>query len=166
MAERTSTCRPHNERETLQVYLYVPWVLSFVGGRGYLYQYLPQRRNGRTTAEDQAPLHWPPRSPDLTPCDFFSWWYVKDSVFLPPLPQDIPDLRRRIIAVIPEINHDMLRRIWAEMDWHLPCHKGRTHTALMRCAEKTWFYEMCQRIMNNPVYIQEQTRKKHNNSGT
>ena len=26
---------------------------------------------------------WPPRSPDLTPCDFFLWGYVKDNAYKP-----------------------------------------------------------------------------------
>ena len=33
MAESTSTCDSRIERETLQVYFYVPRTLSFVGGR-------------------------------------------------------------------------------------------------------------------------------------
>ena len=28
-------------------------------------------------------LLWPPRSPDLTPCDFFLWGYVKDNAYEP-----------------------------------------------------------------------------------
>ena len=28
---------------------------------------------------------WPPRSPDLTVCDFFLWSFVKDNVYVPPL---------------------------------------------------------------------------------
>jgi hypothetical protein len=39
--------------------------------RGYLNQHLPQRWIGRTADNDQALLRWPPRSPNLTPCDFF-----------------------------------------------------------------------------------------------
>ncbi|GFG38762.1 hypothetical protein Cfor_08612, partial [Coptotermes formosanus] len=27
-----------------------------------------------------APIPWPPRSPDLTPLDFFLWGFVKDRV--------------------------------------------------------------------------------------
>jgi len=38
-------------------------------------------------------LAWPPRSPDATPCDFFLWSYVKDQVYVPPLPASIPELR-------------------------------------------------------------------------
>ena len=28
-------------------------------------------------------LLWPPRSPDLTPCDVFPWGYVKDNAYKP-----------------------------------------------------------------------------------
>jgi hypothetical protein len=35
-----------------------------------LNQHLPQRWIGRKVANDQALLRWPPRSPDLTPCNF------------------------------------------------------------------------------------------------
>ena len=31
----------------------------------------------------------PPLSPDATPCDFFLWGYVKDQVYVPPLPASI-----------------------------------------------------------------------------
>ena len=26
-------------------------------------------------------INWPPRSPDLTPCDFFLWGYLKSRVY-------------------------------------------------------------------------------------
>jgi len=32
----------------------------------------------------------PPRSPDATPCDFFLWGYVKDQVYVPPVPAKCP----------------------------------------------------------------------------
>jgi hypothetical protein len=41
----------------------------------------PGRWIGRT-----GPIPWPPRSPDLTPPDFFLWGYVKDKVFATPVP--------------------------------------------------------------------------------
>jgi hypothetical protein len=47
------------------------------------------------------------------------WGFVKDSVFLPPLPQALPELRRRIIAAISEIDRDMLQRVWAEVNYRL-----------------------------------------------
>ena len=41
-------------------------------------------------------VEWPPRSPDLTPCDFFLWGYIKSKVFVNP-PQTIHNLRQKII---------------------------------------------------------------------
>jgi len=57
--------------------------------RGYLNRNLPQRWIGRTGNEDDASMRWPPRSPDLTPCEFFFWGFVKDNVFVPPLPRNL-----------------------------------------------------------------------------
>ena len=37
----------------------------------------------------------PPRSPDLTPCDYFLWGHLKSKVYLTP-PQDVEELRERI----------------------------------------------------------------------
>lgn len=34
---------------------------------------------------NNGPHRWPPRSPDLTPLDFFIWGYVKDLVYSTPL---------------------------------------------------------------------------------
>ena len=59
---------------------------------------------------------WPPRSPDLTPCDFFLWGVVKDTVFVPPLPANLQDLRNRITAAVALVDRDMLTRVWNEMD--------------------------------------------------
>ena len=54
--------------------------------RGYLNRNLPQRWIGRTGKEDDVLMRWPPRSPDLTPCDFFFFWgFVKDTVYVLPL---------------------------------------------------------------------------------
>jgi hypothetical protein len=80
MTERTSTCDPHAERERLQVYLHVSRALSVAGGHGYFNQHLPQRWKGRTNAEDQALLRWPPRSSDLMPCEFLLQEYVEDGL--------------------------------------------------------------------------------------
>ncbi|GBM05916.1 hypothetical protein AVEN_135280-1 [Araneus ventricosus] len=43
-----------------------------------LNQHLPKRWTGRSGDADDVFCFWPPRSPDLTPCDFFLWGYVKD----------------------------------------------------------------------------------------
>jgi hypothetical protein len=62
---------------------------------------------------------WPPQSPDLTPCDFFLWGYVKDHVYLPPLPINLPELRCSIVAAVLSITSDMLDRVWQELDYLL-----------------------------------------------
>ena len=74
--------------------------------------------NNRVVGLDHD-VEWPPRSPDLTPCDFFLWGYLKDKVFSTP-PQNIQDLRQKIIeqfnalreqpAVIRKAVRDMRKR--------------------------------------------------------
>ncbi|KAJ4445793.1 hypothetical protein ANN_12478 [Periplaneta americana] len=61
-------------------------------------------------------LIWPPRSPDLTSCDFFLWRYIKDSVYVPPLPSELNDLRR-IEAAVASITEDMFARVWTELEF-------------------------------------------------
>ena len=53
----------------------------------------------------------PPRSPDATPCDFFLWGYVKDQVYVSPLPASIPELKVRIRTAIETITADMLQTV-------------------------------------------------------
>ena len=38
---------------------------------------------------------WPPRSPDLNPCDFYLWGYLKSVVYYP-LPKTLDDLKENI----------------------------------------------------------------------
>ena len=74
---------------------------------------------GRTGQEDEALMRWPPRSPDLTPYDFFLWGFVKDTVFVPPLPANLQDLRNRITAAVALVDRDMLTGVWNEMDYRI-----------------------------------------------
>jgi hypothetical protein len=69
--------------------------------------------------EDSALIPWSPRSPNITPCDFFLWSYVKDNVYVPPLPRDLPELRQRIVAAVDTIDVDMLQRVWQELDYRI-----------------------------------------------
>lgn len=59
---------------------------------------------------------WPPRSPDLTPLDFFLWGYLKQKVFATP-PENLPELRRRIVEEVNILrdNGVMVRRSFAAM---------------------------------------------------
>ena len=40
---------------------------------GYLNDALPHRWIGRASQDDSPLLQWPPRLPNLSPCDFFLW---------------------------------------------------------------------------------------------
>ena len=68
-------------------------------------------------------LPWPPRSLALTPCDFFLWGFVKDSVYVPPLPMSLIELCDQITHALQTITVDMLHRVWDEFDYRVDvCH--------------------------------------------
>jgi len=73
----------------------------------------PNRWTGR-----DGPTPWPPRTPDITPLDFFLWGYVKDKVFSTPAP-DITNLKARITDAFATITEDMLENTWRETDYQL-----------------------------------------------
>ncbi|CAJ0929999.1 unnamed protein product [Ranitomeya imitator] len=52
-------------------------------------------------------VNWPARSPDLAPCDFFLWGYLKSKVYIN-CPNTLEDLRNNIEAEIGRIPVDML----------------------------------------------------------
>lgn len=85
--------------------------------REYLNETLPNRQISRQGAGDLALLSWPPRSPDLTPCDFFLWGFVKDNVYVPPLPHNLEELKNRIRTAITPVSMDMLTRVWEEFEY-------------------------------------------------
>jgi len=59
---------------------------------------------------------WPPRSPDLTPCDFFSRGYVKDHVLVPPMPRDLP---QSIVEAVAAVDRQMLQCVSQELDYRI-----------------------------------------------
>jgi len=61
---------------------------------------------------------WPPRSPDITPLDFFLWGYVKHKMFSTPVP-DITNLKARITDAFATITEDMSENTWRETDCQL-----------------------------------------------
>ena len=64
----------------------------------------PERWIGR-----DGPTPWPPRSPDITPLDYFLWGYVKDKVFSTSVP-DITNLKARITDAFATITEHILDR--------------------------------------------------------
>jgi hypothetical protein len=51
---------------------------------------------------------WPPRSPDLNPCDFFLWGYLKSRVYNP-LPNNLDELKANRAREISNIGKDVLK---------------------------------------------------------
>jgi hypothetical protein len=60
---------------------------------------------------------WPPRSTDLTPCDFILWGYVKGNIFVPPVPVTLGDLKQLITTATARVDEDMLTRVRQEFDY-------------------------------------------------
>jgi len=83
----------------------------------------PNRWFGR-----DGPTPWPPRSPDITPLNFFLWGYVKDKVLSTPVP-DITNLKARLTDAFATITEDMLENTWREIDYRLDVLRAtkRTH---------------------------------------
>ena len=106
----TRAQRSPSAAATVQVSHALPVILNRV---------LQQRWIGRAAKGDNHLLPWPPRSPDLTPCDFFLWGFVKDSVYVPPLPMSLSELRDRITHALQTITADMLHRVWDEFDYRV-----------------------------------------------
>ena len=55
-------------------------------------------------------IGWPARSPDLAPCDFFLWGYLKDRVFRI-RPKTIEDLKAAICEEISNIPKEMTAKV-------------------------------------------------------
>ena len=74
---------------------------------------------GRHGPDDRTYLQWLPRSPDLIPRDFFSFWgFVKDKVYVPPLPTNLLELRDRIGEAVAAATPDMIINVWEEfVNW-------------------------------------------------
>jgi hypothetical protein len=72
---------------------------------------------GRWFGRD-GPIPWPPRSPDITPLDFFLWGYVKDIVYKTPV-TSLDELKLRIVAAIETATPQMLENTCREIEYRL-----------------------------------------------
>ncbi|XP_066141312.1 uncharacterized protein [Euwallacea fornicatus] len=69
--------------------------------RQYLNNTFPRRWIGRG---NDAPVQWPPRSPDLTPCDFFLWGFLKSKVYSTSI-DHIQELHNRIFNAVNDVRN-------------------------------------------------------------
>ncbi|KAL1488367.1 hypothetical protein ABEB36_014844 [Hypothenemus hampei] len=58
--------------------------------REWLNEHFPRQWIGRN-----GPVAWPPRSPDLNPCDFYLWGHMKQIVYSTPI-NTVEELRGRV----------------------------------------------------------------------
>lgn len=73
--------------------------------RQWLDENYPRRWIGRG-----GPIPWPARCPDLTPCDFYLWGHMKNLVYATP-PNNVEDLRERILAAANQIRENLTSRV-------------------------------------------------------
>lgn len=79
---------PHHYARTVRNWLNNNFPLKWIGRRG--------------------PTLWPPRSPDLTLCDFFLWGWAKDEVYKTN-PKTLTVLEERIHTVLNNVPQEFLK---------------------------------------------------------
>ena len=67
-----------------------------------------------------GPTPWPPRSPDLTPLDFFFWGFIKTQVYKSPV-DGIFQIKRRIRDAVAMVTNGMLAKAWRELMLRVEC---------------------------------------------
>lgn len=73
--------------------------------RQWLDEKFPNRWIGR-----RGPIEWPARSPDLTPCDFFLWGFLKDRVYSAKC-ATLDQLKQRIREACAAVTPEMCKRV-------------------------------------------------------
>ncbi|GBN54935.1 hypothetical protein AVEN_227632-1 [Araneus ventricosus] len=81
--------------------------------RDFLDENFPDRWCGRG-----GPISWPPRSPNITPLDFFLWGFVKNIVYKTPVPS-LDEPKRRIVTTIQNVTPQLLENTWREIEFRL-----------------------------------------------
>ncbi|GBL72535.1 hypothetical protein AVEN_109010-1 [Araneus ventricosus] len=87
----------------------------------WLFPQIQQDRGDFICTQEGAPLHFNHdvrqylNDPNLTPCDFYLWGNVKDSLYVPPA--SLQDFRDRIVTAMRSVTRDQFLRLWQEMDY-------------------------------------------------
>ncbi|GFW88204.1 DUF4817 domain-containing protein [Trichonephila clavipes] len=77
---------------------------------------------------------WPPRSPDLTPADFWLWGYLKSRVYLssPSSLSELKDaIRREVSSIHPDMLHSAVAGFVTRLECLLPCGGGHVEHILV-----------------------------------
>jgi hypothetical protein len=63
-------------------------------------------------------VEWLAQSPDLSPCEFFLWGYLKEKVFKH-RPRSLEDLKERIQqeidSILPELTRRVMKNFWERL---------------------------------------------------
>jgi hypothetical protein len=77
---------------------------------------------------------WPPRSPDLTPADFWLWGYLKSRVYLS-CPSNLSELkdaiRREVSCIHPDMLHSAVAGFVTRLQCVIPCGGGHVEHLLL-----------------------------------
>ena len=65
-----------------------------------------------------GPIPWSPRSPDLSPLDFFLWGYIKNIVYAEKI-RNVQHLQDRITSATETLTRDMIQKTWHEIEFRL-----------------------------------------------
>ncbi|GFX10011.1 DUF4817 domain-containing protein [Trichonephila clavipes] len=77
---------------------------------------------------------WPPRSPDLTPADFWLWGYLKSRVYLsgPSSLSELKDaIRREVSSIHPDVLHSAVAGFVTRLECLLSCGGGHVEHILV-----------------------------------
>jgi hypothetical protein len=100
----------------------------------FLSRQLPERQIGRGGS---AP--WLRQSPSLTPLNFFLWDFVKDKVYIPPVPVTLNSVKKRIQTAIEKTNQPLMQNFRHEVGYYLDVCRATngTHIELAYSVEKS-----------------------------
>ena len=86
--------------------------------------YLKDQFDDRTIG-DRLENHWPARSPDLTPCDFFLWGWMKDEVFKRAPIANRDSLKDAVKDILGGLEQETCRRACCSVINHLQVLRNR-----------------------------------------
>ena len=69
-------------------------------------EFLAQHFGNDRVISQHFPQFWPPRSPDLNPCDYWVWGHLQAAVYHRNSPQSIEELKERITEAAADISRD------------------------------------------------------------
>ena len=82
---------------------------------GYVFEVLNEHFSDRIIGLDypshfQGGIEWPPNSPDLNPCDYYLWGYLKSKVWQTS-PTNLPELKTAITTAVDTIDSEACSRV-------------------------------------------------------